>query len=158
MQFRTTSSLRALLAITFPFLSTMSPVRTMSRHIHNFSKHTVWDSMRQVRCSRRTFVVFKKKSQLNRLHPAHPVGVQKAPFPLVLPSPQVGQSWAWRQRGQWKAALSLRPCKETVSDCVCYSGHFLKAAWLCASPQRGKGFPTGSNRFNDLNWLLWECI
>lgn len=38
MQFRTTSSLRALLAIMFPFLSTVSPVRTVRRHIHNCPK------------------------------------------------------------------------------------------------------------------------
>lgn len=43
MQFRTTSSLRALLAIMFPFLSTVSPVRTVRRHIHDCRKsQTLW--------------------------------------------------------------------------------------------------------------------
>lgn len=48
MQFRTTSSLRALLAIMFPFLSTMSPVRAVRRHHRNGRKspaflNTLWD-------------------------------------------------------------------------------------------------------------------
>lgn len=80
MQFLTTSSLRALLAITLPFLSTISPVGSDSRQSSitsvrmsvslNTPSHN-WKSLH--------IQIKHKYSFSPSVHPAHPEGVRRAP-------------------------------------------------------------------------------